>query len=259
MTAPGTLSYAEARQALGRAQKTNRGTPAYSRWVNRPLGRRLAALAFCARRTPNQVTIASAAATAAGLILIMTVSPTWPQAVVVTALLAAGYALDSADGQLARLLGRGSLAGEWLDHVVDAVKTSSFHLAVAVAWYRFFDLRSATPVLIPLGFAVVSTVFYFALMLTDSLRRLERVRAGLSGVPMASVDPDEAAPMLRSLLATVNDYGLLILVMLLLPAHAVFVAVYTVLAVGNASFLVAGGIKWFREMVAADAVRRVVA
>ena len=27
-------------------------------------------------------------------------------------------------------------AGEWLDHVVDSVKTSALHLAVLIGWYR---------------------------------------------------------------------------------------------------------------------------
>ena len=63
-----------------------------------------------------------------------------------------GYALDSADGQLARLRGGGSLTGEWLDHVIDSFKISTLHLAVLVMAYRFFP----TPtwwLLVPLVFS----------------------------------------------------------------------------------------------------------
>ena len=49
----------EYRAAMGRlkaAQKTNYGAPLYSRLVNRPAGRRLAALAYSLHLSPNQVT-----------------------------------------------------------------------------------------------------------------------------------------------------------------------------------------------------------
>ena len=52
-------------------------------------------------------------------------------------LLVVGYAFDAADGQLARLRGGGIIAGEWLDHMVDAIKVASLHLAVLVGLYRF--------------------------------------------------------------------------------------------------------------------------
>ncbi len=41
-------------------QKTSKGAPAYSRFINRRLGRYLAAGAFALRMTPNQVTFVSA-------------------------------------------------------------------------------------------------------------------------------------------------------------------------------------------------------
>jgi phosphatidylglycerophosphate synthase len=62
-----------------------------------------------------------------------------------------GYAFDAADGQLARLRGGGSLAGEWLDHMIDAAKVSSLHVAVAISVYRWFAWAIGW-VLVPLGF-----------------------------------------------------------------------------------------------------------
>ena len=44
---------------LSRAQKPSAGTPAYSRFVNRRIGRVFAAAAFLGHRTPNQVSLAS--------------------------------------------------------------------------------------------------------------------------------------------------------------------------------------------------------
>lgn len=105
--------------ALRAAQKPPHGTPAYSRFVNRPLGRRLAAQAVSLGLTPNAVSGLSALCSFAAIGLVVTVRPTIAVAVLVAALLALGYALDSADGQVARLTRLGSPFGEWLDHMID--------------------------------------------------------------------------------------------------------------------------------------------
>jgi phosphatidylglycerophosphate synthase len=52
---------------------------------------------------------------------------------VAAVLLALGYALDSADGQLARLQGSSSKQGEWLDHTLDAIRLPAVHLTIATA------------------------------------------------------------------------------------------------------------------------------
>ena len=57
-------SVADTIRRLSAAQKGAQGAPAYSRFVNRKLGRVLAALAFHARLTPNAVTGLSAVCTA---------------------------------------------------------------------------------------------------------------------------------------------------------------------------------------------------
>ena len=49
------LTYGQAVAELRGAQKSKRGVSLYSRFVNRPLGRLLAAAAYRARMTPNQV------------------------------------------------------------------------------------------------------------------------------------------------------------------------------------------------------------
>src|SRR5690606_35319105 len=101
--------------------------------------------------------------------LVLAVRPTPGVSVAVGLLLVIGYALDAADGQLARLQGSGTVAGEWLDHVVDAVKTSSLHLVVLVALVRL-DVPRAWLV-VPLVFQVAASVHFFTMMLNDHLRR----------------------------------------------------------------------------------------
>jgi len=125
--------YREHLARLERAQKPGGGVPAYMRWVNRGVARRIAAASAVLGLTPNAVTAVSASLTAAGLALLVAAPPSWGVGALVAVLLALGFAFDSADGQLARLTGVSSPAGEWLDHVVDAIRTPSVHLCVAAA------------------------------------------------------------------------------------------------------------------------------
>ena len=131
----GTMTFSGAYAALRSAQKPNRGAPPYSRLVNRRAGRVLAALAYRLQRTPDQVTMASALVSLVALVLFAAIAPNAWLGPVVTVLLLVAYALDSADGQLARLRGGGSAAGEWLDHVVDAAKLVAFHSAILISVY----------------------------------------------------------------------------------------------------------------------------
>src|SRR5690606_10823397 len=139
----------------------------------------LAAAAYVAGLTPNQVTLVSAAFTFSALVLVAVVPPAAWLGVLVGALLLFGYALDSADGQLARLTGGGSRAGEWLEHVVDATKIGVMHSAVVISFYRFDDERGWV-LLLPLAFMVVSFVFFFAMILTDQLRRAAAAARGIA-------------------------------------------------------------------------------
>src|SRR5688572_6062190 len=109
-------SYAAAVERLASAQKGSRNAPAYSRWVNRPLGRRFAAMAYVAGLTPDRVTGISGCFTFARIGVLALADPHPLVGLLVGVLLVIGYALDSADGQLARLRGGGTLRGEWLDH-----------------------------------------------------------------------------------------------------------------------------------------------
>lgn len=226
---------------LGQAQKSNRGAPAYSRWVNRPAGRFIAAVAFRLGRTPNQVTAVSALLTFSGILTIALVPSSPASGGAVAALLVAGYAFDAADGQLARLRGGGSAAGEWLDHLVDCTKSATIHVAVLIAWFRWFDLADDRLLLVPLVFGVQSSVFFFAVILSEQLRRSATAGRTTSGVP-------EAAPYLRSIYVLPADYGLLCVVFALLGFPTAFVAVYTALMVINVGVLLAAAARWYREM-----------
>jgi len=225
------------------AQKSNRGAPGYARWVNRPLGRQLAALAFKAGRTPDQVTLVSAVCTFSAIVLIALIRPTIWLSVMLFALLTLGFALDAADGQLARLRGGGSSTGEWLDHIVDCIKSATIHLSLVICWFRFFGLTHPVLLLIPLVFSAQASIFFFAIMLTEQLRRAAR------GVTSSSrPQTDEHAPALRSILVLPADYGILCVLFLLLSFHRWFVIIYAALLIANIAVLLGALPKWFREM-----------
>lgn len=251
------MSYRESLEALKSRQKSGKGAPAYSRFVNRRLGRYLAAAAFQVGLTPNAVTALSGACSFAAIVVFAASPPSIGVAVLVTTGLVLGYALDSADGQLARLRGGGSRSGEWLDHMVDAAKISSLHLAVLVFLYRSMasagqpgDIRW---LLVPMGFTVVAAVSFFAMILNDQLRRV----SGLASGQVATADPGHAASTLRSLLVVPTDYGVLCLIFLLLAWPVAFLAAYTVLFLGSAGYLALACVKWYRDMVALDRAPRV--
>jgi phosphatidylglycerophosphate synthase len=242
---PSRRPIAETVAALRAADKPSHHAPLYSRLVNRPLGRYLAAAAHRLDLTPDQVTGLSAASTAAGIGLVALARPSAVVGVAVTLLLALGYALDSADGQLARLRGGGTRTGEWLDHMVDCAKGAAVHVAVLVSLYRFTDPEPAV-LLLPLAFGLVTTVLFFGAVLTDQLRR-----AG--GTAAASATGPRSA--LRSFVTAPADYGVWCLAFVLLPWSSAFLAVYAVLFLATAAYLAVGLVRWHRQVAEVDAAR----
>lgn len=230
--------YRETVAQLAAAQKGRAGgSPAYSVFVNRPAGRLLAAAAHRAGLTPDRVTAISAACTAAGILVVALVPPAAWTGPLVAFLLALGYAFDSADGQVARLRGGGSVAGEWLDHVVDCVKISVLHVVVLLAAVRFFEVPAGW-LLVPLGFLVVNNVAFFAMILNDSLKQIKGV----------VLRPAGAFRWRRSVLLLPVDYGVLCLAFVLLGWTEAFVAAYTLLFAAAAAHTALALPKAFRDM-----------
>jgi phosphatidylglycerophosphate synthase len=228
-------------QILKGKQKTSKGASAYVRFFNRPFGRVLAAVAHSLGLTPNIVTAISALATFGGL-AVLAFSPVTPvTGLLVAALLVLGYAFDSADGQLARLRGGGSFAGEWLDHVVDAAKMSLFHLVVLFAWART-GTESGLWLVLPGAYAFLAAFFFCTIMLTDQLRRAHR---GSSGMRLAG-EGSSSVPYSLAVLPT--EYGVLACVFVLWGWPALFQWVYLALFVCNVLFLCLALPKWYREL-----------
>ncbi len=244
-----TETYLETVKRLASAQKAAApGAPAYSILVNRRVGRFIAAAAYRAGLTPNGVTAISAALTFTGILLLAIAPPSLLVGVGVWLLLAVGYAFDSADGQVARLRGGGSLSGEWLDHVVDAVKIVSLHSAVLITAYRHFDLAAGW-LLVPVGFTIVASGMFFAMILNDLLKGIHSARTGIPVVKGAG------GGRLRSLIVIPTDYGILCLAFVTLGAPLLFFVIYSLLFAANAGYFLLAAIKWFRDMARIDSVR----
>lgn len=213
-------------------QKARRGVSVYSTHVNRPLGRVLAAVADRVGLTPNAVTLLSGACSllAVGLLAMLPVSV--GLGVLVAALLVLGFALDSADGQLARLRGGGSRSGELLDHVLDLVVKLTLHLAVLLAWWQS-GVRGGQ-LLLPMAFQVVGVVLFFG--------------GTLVGLMLGPGNgPAPAHPVRRWLLLPI-DHGVLALSFVLWGFPSAFLGVYVLLLLAEAAALVALGTRWFREL-----------
>ena len=213
-----TGRFRDAFSALNAAQKPGMGVPAYTRWVNRRLGRYAAAAADALRWTPNTVTALSAASSLAAVVLLIVADPGPGVGVVIAILLATGYVLDSADGQLARLQHSGSPAGEWLDHVVDAWRTPTIHLALLVGLWT----QGQPPWVLAavLAYCLVSVVEFMSQILAEQLAK-----------PHPAVPP--AIGPARSFLLLPSDTGVFCWMFLLWGFPPVFVLVYTAMFTVN--------------------------
>lgn len=239
-------SFAAAYRQLSAAQKGHaRGAPGYSVYVNRRIGRILAAGAFRLGISPNQATAISAAHTFSALILLVVLPASWWTGVIVAALLVLGYAWDSADGQIARLRGGGSLAGEWLDHFVDALKIASLHLVVLLGLHLHTPLAGTAWLLVPLAFSVIDVVTFFGMLLNDLLKQKKGVQ---------STHSRGGGTFVRSMMLLPTDFGIVCLVFLLWGWTGGFLVAYAALAAANAVFLALAAVKWFREISALDRV-----
>jgi phosphatidylglycerophosphate synthase len=226
------MTFVATYKKLQTAQKGKKGVSIYSRWVNRPLGRVFAAAAATAGIGPNAVTLVSAAVTAGGVAILIAAPRSVITGIAVAALLVLGFALDSADGQVARVTGSSSRAGEWLDHVVDTAKMVAVHGAVLVAMYR----AGGEPLWLPLAYLFVAVTFFGALTLYSLLAP--------AGVEVATAPRSQ----IRAIALVPADYGVLAVSFVLWGASTAFIAVYAVLFIATSAIAAALGVKWFRAL-----------
>lgn len=220
--------------------KSHQGVSPYSRFINRPIGRAIAMRAHRHGLSANLMTTVSAILTFAGIALLALVPPSVPLGIGVAVLLVLGFAFDSADGQVARLTGTSSLAGEWFDHVVDAGKMVALHGAVLVGWYRFGE-QDTSWLALPLAFQVVAVVMFSALTIVSLLKRLQ-----------VNSLPATAPSLVRAFGLLPADYGVLCLTFTLWGVDEAFRLGYLVLFLLNTVILGLFLRRWFNELGAGD-------
>lgn len=225
--------------ALDAAQKPPRGVSLYSTRINRPLGRRLAALADVMALQPNHVTVLSAACSFGAIALLLGPRPALVSGVLASGLLLLGFALDSADGQLARLRRAGTASGEYLDHMLDFAVKWSLHAAVLISAYRLGE--PAAVLLVPLGFQLVALLLFFGGILVAKLH--EQSVRGPGGRPSRRL-----SGRVTSVLMLPVDHGVVSSSFLLWGAFQVFLGAYVVLFLAHLALLGAFSVAWFREL-----------
>lgn len=228
--------------ALRAAQKSPRGVSPYSSRVNRPAGRVLAAAADALGLRPNQVSLLSGLVSFLAIGLLVGLRPAPVQGLAVGAALLVGFALDAADGQLARLRRTGSRTGEWFDHVLDCAVKLGLHAAVLVAWYRL-GVDGAL-LLVALGFQFVAVLLFFGGTLAAKLHEQGDREARATGV---GPDPRAESRVPAVLLLPV-DYGVIGLSFLLWGFQDTFRPVYIVLFAAHAAYLPAYARHWLRGL-----------
>lgn len=241
--------YAQVVEQLAGSQKSPVAVPAYTRYVNRPLGRRLAALAYLAGLGPNQVTGLSLLSSCVGMVLLWCAPITVATGMAVGLALLLGYALDSADGQVARLTGTGGPAGEWLDHVTDQFRNGCLHVSVVVFLVRALPELPAPALLVPLGYGVVVSTRFLSQILAEQLRRQLPANTSADTGPQNGVSTDAASDR-RAWWQLPADPGVLCLSFLLTGWPAVFFAAYVGLLVANTALAAASVVRRHRELVA---------
>lgn len=198
--------------SLGAVRKPGAGVPAYTRWVNRGLARYAAAAAYRWGVSANGVTILSAVMSAVAIALIILAPPRVLVGVAAAVLFAIGYLLDSADGQVARLSRQSSPAGEWLDHVVDAIRSPAIHLAALVGLWRQGGPRWVW--VVAMLYCLMTAGQFMSQILAEQLSKSKATPLTHSGIR-------------QSLLLLPSDPGVLCWLFLLWGAHSVFVPTYT--------------------------------
>lgn len=260
-------TFRESFNQLKQAQKTRKGVPLYLLYVNRPAGRAVAAALRNTTVTPNHVTFAGAVLTYGSLLWLAVGASASLSSALVGVLLALGYILDSADGQLARLQGASSAFGEWLDHALDNGRITVMHIAAFCFLARTTDYDHILLAAACGLFLLASSCIFFGGALLDQLRRNARAAAAAPGgrpgpspspSPRPGV-PDKAATagphvsrrlLLRSALTLPVDYGMTCLAFLLLPWPRVFLVAYLVLAAAHVLMCAAFLPKWRSELLA---------
>ena len=215
-------------EVLDSCQKPKHGTPIYTRTCNRWLGKYIAALAKELLITPTHLTIASFVFSVFSFLFFLM----YPGSYLIVSggsfLILFAYALDSADGQLARLTKSGSPVGEWLDHSTDALKQTLFHGTVQFIFFVHYQKENFILV-IPIFFISVQLTVFTSNLLKEKLFKLNSLTSNLTD--HRSTDN---VSFIKDILFFFTDYGILCMLFFFIPFPNIFVFLYVLCFIINA-------------------------
>jgi phosphatidylglycerophosphate synthase len=207
-------------RALVAASKKKQGG-LYTRYVNRNAAIPLTWTLWKLGLSPNAVSIISFAMTHAALAVLIILGPTLPAAIAAYLLLVFGYMLDSCDGQLARVSGRTSRLGEWLDHSLDVVKLLTVNLTLSYVMITS-ALAAGESLTLPFIAAALNLLSQPAHFFITNMKVM------LFGKEKAATPKAETGGG-RAMSAAIRhaaDYGVFLLLILLLPWQDLFTWAY---------------------------------
>jgi phosphatidylglycerophosphate synthase len=228
-------SYLNSWNKLSRAQKRSDVALPYTLWINRPIGRFFAVIAHKLSLTPNFVSFISLLFSVIGfLYLILIQDKEIIPTIFGVSILLFAYALDSADGQLARLTNIKGPSGEWLDHTADSIKTPMFHLSVFLVIYQIEGgLNLQVMIFFLMISAFASGKFFSSEIKEKMMANREKVNPG--------------GGYIRSFLLAPFDYGFLCFIFILAPFNLLY-PVYFFWGIYFILFCFASFIRSFRQL-----------
>lgn len=255
----GPIAFKSALRELKYAQKPGHGVPAYTRWINRGLARGVAALLASWGWSANKVSLASALVSFVGILLLLLLPVEPWTGVIAAVILAVGYLLDSADGQVARLTGTGSSAGEWLDHVTDAARTPAIHLCILVGFIKIYG-ASAWQWWIPLIYCLIAATHFMGQILAEQLLRLLAEAGPAQADEQPAVADQPSSPGLRrsvarSIIMVHTDSGTLCWLFLTWGFPPLFLLLYVLMFAANSLTSVVSLTRRFRDLRAGEGIQ----
>lgn len=182
--------------------------------------------------SPNTITFLSFIVWLIGCILIVSIdSITWLGAILIYVLFNLSYTLDCCDGQVARLTGKGSIFGDWLDHVLDGVGNSI--LLSAIYWHIVKSLPET-------NLELVFIFYSFSLFVISNYHFAIHYKSATYGKNFKLFTNEEKTKrkvftFLMNIAKNIVDMGLFLFVLLLLPFPKILL--YTLLAYYSLQFI----------------------
>lgn len=190
----------------------------YTRYVNRNAAIPLTYLFWRLDLHPNTISLISSVVTHTGLVILLALKASVPVVVSAYLLLVLGYMLDSCDGQLARVSGKTSKRGELLDHSLDMVKLLTFNMTLG--YLLLMDAIAGT-----LAFNMVLTAIGLNLLCQPAHFFVISLKDAILGSPQ-QMNAVQRVRGVGALLRNAADYGLFMMMILLLPWAQMFLYVY---------------------------------